>query len=376
MPGRWRRSPSTTRGSSSPSGPAAPSPTSPASPPAGTWPTCSKTPSSGSTANPSSTCAAGTQSPGNHRPPLLSTAKGANSWPQTGRQLAGSAAGAVWDVVQVDVLEYRVEVVAGRIGLRAELRGGQLVLDVEHGLAVGAGPRLQARGRVVALVVLPALLVDREIEVRLQVARLAEVIFQAHPEAFAVRQVGDRGVELLLGGCADGQAGLVLVGVHIVELDRIHARRPALVQPRGELVEDELLCRLGLPGVRVDARDVGVDVQPELIPEAADRLAQQAAAATGVETGVLRIIRPPGFRGAGVNVADHLVPLGVQRVNRRAVEHTVVVRRVALAILVDVDIEYRRRDLLPCRERRAGDRDVDESGARVDALAGGVDRAL
>ena len=56
-----RRSPSTTRGSSSRSGPAAGSPTWPVSPPAGGWPTCSKTPSNGSTASPSGTCAAGTQ---------------------------------------------------------------------------------------------------------------------------------------------------------------------------------------------------------------------------------------------------------------------------------------------------------------------------
>jgi NADH:ubiquinone reductase (H+-translocating) len=61
--GRWRRSPSMTRGSSSRSGPAAGSPTLPASPPAGGWPTCSRTPSSGSTANPSGTCAAGTRWP-------------------------------------------------------------------------------------------------------------------------------------------------------------------------------------------------------------------------------------------------------------------------------------------------------------------------
>ena len=58
---RWRRSPSMTRGSSSRSGPAAGSPTSPASPAAGIWPICSRTPSSGSTASPSGTCAAGTQ---------------------------------------------------------------------------------------------------------------------------------------------------------------------------------------------------------------------------------------------------------------------------------------------------------------------------
>src|SRR5262249_4066671 len=122
----------------------------------------------------------------------------AQAW--AGLRSAGSAARGEWDVVQVDVLEYRVEVVAGRIGLSAELRRGQLVLDVEHGLAIGARPRLQARGRVIALVVLPALLVDREIEVWLQVAGLAKVVFQACPEPLAVRQVGDRGVKLLLGG--------------------------------------------------------------------------------------------------------------------------------------------------------------------------------
>ena len=37
------------------------SPISPASPAAGGWPICSKTPSSGSTASPSGTCAAGTR---------------------------------------------------------------------------------------------------------------------------------------------------------------------------------------------------------------------------------------------------------------------------------------------------------------------------
>src|SRR5215469_11428798 len=291
-------------------------------------------------------------------------------------ELLFSAAGRVGDVVEVDVFEDRVEVVAGRVGLRAEFRGGQLVLDVEHGFAVGARPRLQPRGRVVALAVLPALLVDREIEVRLEIACLAEVVFQADREPLAVRQVGDRGVELLLGGRADGQAGVVLVGVHVVEFDRIHAQRLGLVQPRRQLIDDELLRRLGLPGAGVDAGDVGVDVQPVLISEAADRLAEQAAAAAGVEAGVLRMIRPPGFRGSGVDVADHLVPLAVQRVDRRAVEHAVVVRRIATAVLVDVNVEHRRRDRLAGRERRAGDRGVDESGARVDALAGGVDRAL
>ena len=59
--GRWSRSPSMTRGSSSRSVRAAGWLTSPASPPAGGWRTCSRMPSSGSTASPSSTCVAGAQ---------------------------------------------------------------------------------------------------------------------------------------------------------------------------------------------------------------------------------------------------------------------------------------------------------------------------
>jgi NADH dehydrogenase len=55
-----RSSPSMTRGSLSRSGPAVVSPTSPASVAAGGWHTCSRTSSSGNTASPSRTCAAGT----------------------------------------------------------------------------------------------------------------------------------------------------------------------------------------------------------------------------------------------------------------------------------------------------------------------------
>ena len=37
--------------------------------------------------------------------------------------------------------------------------------------------------------------------------------------------------------------------------------------------------KLGVPGVRVRACDVGVDIQPEFVSEPAHRLAEQAAAA-------------------------------------------------------------------------------------------------
>jgi hypothetical protein len=137
-----------------------------------------------------------------------------------------------------------------------------------------------ARGAAeIALPVLPALLVNGEVKVRLEVVGLPEVVLEPDSEAGSVRQVGDRGVELFLRRRADRKSGLVLVGVDVVELDRINAGRPGLGQPRGELVEDELLRRLGLPGVRVRSGHVGVDVQPELVPEPSDRLAEQAAAA-------------------------------------------------------------------------------------------------
>ena len=94
-----------------------------------------------------------------------------------------SAAGSVGDVVEVDVLEDGIEVIAGRVRLRAELRRRQLVLDIEHGLAVVAGQACRPGRGEVALPVLPALLVDGEVEVRLEVIGLAEVVFEADGEA-------------------------------------------------------------------------------------------------------------------------------------------------------------------------------------------------
>jgi hypothetical protein len=60
----------------------------------------------------------------------------------------------------------------------------------------------------IALPVLPALLVDGKVEVRLQVAGLPEIVLEPDGESGGVRQVGDRGVELLLGRRADRQPGL------------------------------------------------------------------------------------------------------------------------------------------------------------------------
>src|SRR5438045_8366598 len=60
-----------------------------------------------------------------------------------------------------------------RVRLRAELRGVELVLDVEHRLSRG-DERLQR----VALVILEALLVEREVEVRQERLHLLDVVLQ------------------------------------------------------------------------------------------------------------------------------------------------------------------------------------------------------
>src|SRR6185437_6712827 len=103
---------------------------------------------------------------------------------------------------------------------------------------------------------------------------------------------------------------------------------------------------------------------------------EQALAAAGVEALILRVVRAPGLGRARVDITDDLAALRVQGADRRGIQHAVVVRRVALAVLVDVDVEHQRRHLLPSRERRAGNGRVDEPGGRVEALAGRADRAL
>src|SRR5919108_670958 len=84
-------------------------------------------------------------------------------------------------VGQGHVLDDRGEV--PRVGLRAEARGPQPVLDVEDSPACGDPAQITGR-RVVALPVLEALLIDGDIEVRLQVRELAHVVLERHPEAF------------------------------------------------------------------------------------------------------------------------------------------------------------------------------------------------
>src|SRR3954452_18331504 len=79
---------------------------------------------------------------------------------------AGDAPGA-----QRELLLERVEV--HRIRLRAELTGIELVLHVEHRLS-GVDERLERA----ALVVLEALLVHREVEVREEPLRLLDVVLQ------------------------------------------------------------------------------------------------------------------------------------------------------------------------------------------------------
>src|SRR5262249_61264321 len=115
--------------------------------------------------------------------------------------------------------------------------------------------------------------------------------------------------------------------------------------PGSQFVEHERLRCFGLPGVRVASRNIVVDVQPDLAPKPADRLAEQAAAATGVEALVLRVVGPPAFGGSGIDVADHLVAPCVQRGAGGRVEGALNIPGVAHDVLVDIEIRNGGRDL-------------------------------
>src|SRR6059036_3596233 len=126
----------------------------------------------------------------------------------TGRSLAPPARGSALtslatrypgSVEQVECLHDRVAV--RRVRLRAELRRGQLVFDLEHGLV-----RAREVGCVVrTLVVLLALLVDRVVEVGSQIRHLLDVVLEGYRQALRVRQVRQCGVEEELRIGADGQ---------------------------------------------------------------------------------------------------------------------------------------------------------------------------
>ncbi|CAM5411081.1 hypothetical protein SHIRM173S_04664 [Streptomyces hirsutus] len=74
-------------------------------------------------------------------------------------------------------------------GVRAEAVGGQFVLGVEDGLA-----GLDERGEFLALAVLGALLVDREVVVADQLRNLVQVVLQADGQAAFVGEPGDQAV--------------------------------------------------------------------------------------------------------------------------------------------------------------------------------------
>ncbi len=161
-------------------------------------------------------------------------------------------------------------------------------------------------------------------------------------------------------------------GVDDIELDAVETVGLHPCQARGVLLEDELLRRLGRPGrvVGVVAEDVVVDVQPELVPEAADRPAEQAAAAAGVEALVLREVGPEAFSAPGVDVADDMSALRMKGGNRRRV---LLRDRPARAegVCLEVDVEDRGRDGGSGGERRSSDAGVDASSRWVQACGPG-----
>src|SRR3954454_11967816 len=97
--------------------------------------------------------------------------------------------------VQREVASLPDRAEAEPIRMPAESLWRDSVLDLEHRLA-GAGERFVAGRWVVgALGVLEALLVDREIESRLELLHLAEIVLQADREAVLVRDPSQRPVE-------------------------------------------------------------------------------------------------------------------------------------------------------------------------------------
>src|SRR5690606_18796105 len=187
---------------------------------------------------------------------------------------------------EVVLLEQRTQAQAP--GLGTEAVGGQLVLDVEDGLA-----RLDERGQLRALAVLRALLVDGEVEVADQPRDLVQVVLQPHRQAAFVGEPGDQPVVAELVGRGEGEAGAVAVAVHVVRFHRVEALGAAHVEALGH----------------ERAEDVGAaDVEPAL--------ALPAVAAADHGGGEVAGVRPEVLPGAGGQVADDLPAVAVQRRDR------------------------------------------------------------
>src|SRR5262249_57036342 len=107
-----------------------------------------------------------------------------------------------------------------------------------------------------------------------------------------------------------------------------------------------------------------VDVEPAFLGEAGDGLAEQAAAAGGIEVEVRLMIGAEGFVGAGVEVAYRPAARGVDGRDRRRVVDVVAPARCADRVDQEIDVEDRRPDRAAARERDGGD-------GRVDAARGG-----
>ena len=176
----------------------------------------------------------------------------------------------------------------GGAGLGAEVGRVELVLRGEHGLA-----GVDERGQQVALLVLEALFVDREVEVVDQVGDLVEVVLQPDRQPALVGEVGEHPVVGQLVGRGQGEAGVPVVAVDQVGLDRVEALLAAQVEPRGH--------------------DRAQDVEPadveQTFPGEAARIAQDGVREGGV-------VGPELLGRAHVDVADDLAPGPVQRRDR------------------------------------------------------------
>ena len=115
------------------------------------------------------------------------------------------------------------------------------------------------------------MLVDRVVDVRREVRDLLDVVLERHREPLAVREVRERGVEQELRVRADRQPRSIRPRVDHVHLHAVERVRPAAVESLRDLAEDERALA-----------QVVVDVEPELVPEAPDRPAEQTPVAVRV----------------------------------------------------------------------------------------------
>jgi hypothetical protein len=235
---------------------------------------------------------------------------------------------------------------AGRIGLGAELLQRDAVFHLKHRFA-GVDEHLE----VVALVVLEALFVDREVEAREQFWDLTQVVLEADRHPVRMRHGRERLVEHELGLGGDVPTHRLVarvVRLHDVELHRVEAHLLACRDPRLVHLQHEVSLAL-----------VVVDVRPVLVVEDfAERVADEAAVAGLVEADELLIVGPVRLDGSSVDVADRVISRCMDRLHRCGRKGRF------LADPVEVDVEDVRLHALPTREGSLTDTDVDPSRVR------------